>query len=271
MKHKESLTGFLFCLPSILGMFVFFLIPFGISVAISLTESMGSDKFVGLKNYRDVMGSTAFRLAAGNTFRFAAVALPSVMVLSLAAAMLLHRKLRGYDFFRTAFVFPLVLPAAAVVTVFRDLFEPMGLTESSAGSFGMLLILYLWKNAGYDILLFLAALNAVPRSCYEAAELDGAGAWTKLTKITLPMIAPHTFSIFVLSVVNLFKSFREAFLLFGAHPDQSIYMIQHFMNNNFENLNYIRLSVGAILIFLVIFVLVLGLLILRKRGGDVEL
>ncbi len=85
------------------------------------------------------------------------------------------------------------------------------------------------------------------------------------------MIAPHTFSIFVLSVVNLFKSFREAFLLFGAHPDQSIYMIQHFMNNNFENLNYIRLSVGAILIFLVIFVLVLGLLILRKRGGDVEL
>ena len=136
-------------------------------------------------------------------------------------------------------------------------------------AFWVLLILYLWKNTGYNVVLFLAALNSVPPDLYEAASLDGAGWWKKLTRITLPMIAPHTRFILVISIVNLFKSFREAYILFGDHPDQSIYMIQHFMNNNFINLNYIRLSVGAALVFLVIFALVGLLLGLRDKdeGG----
>ncbi len=285
MKRKESLTGFLFCLPSILGMLVFFLIPFGICIFLSLTESMGNHQFVGLKNYADVLNSKAFRLAAWNTFKFNAVAVPAILLLSAFVALLLYRKLKGYNFFRTVFIFPLVLPVSSVVLFFQTVFSESGFMNdilslfgispvnfmNSSHSFVVLLTLYLWKNCGYNIILFLAAFNSIPPAYYEAAELDGANSLTKFTRITVPLIVPHTFFILVISIINSFKSFREAYILFGEHPDQSIYMIQHFMNNNFQNLNYIRLSVGAILIFAVIFLLVLVMLRIRNRKGDIEL
>jgi multiple sugar transport system permease protein len=177
------------------------------------------------------------------------------------------------------------LPVASVVLFFQIIFSDAGLINNILGVFGispanlahsensftMLLVLYIWKNSGYNIILFLAALNAIPKAYYEAADIDGASSLIQLFKITLPLIVPYTFFIIVISVINSFKAFREAFILFGSHPHQSIYMIQHFMNNNFQNLNYIRLSVGANLIFLVIFVLVLILFVARKKVGDIEL
>ena len=282
LRAKDAITGFLFTLPALTGLAAFFVVPFGITMKMSLTESMGSSKFVGLKNYQDVLKSAAFKLAAKNTFKFFGVALPCILILSLLIALLLFRNLKKYDIFRTFFVFPLVLPVSSVVLFFQIVFSDLGVVNGVLEHLGMhaadwtgeqafwvLLILYLWKNTGYNVVLFLAALNSVPPDLYEAASLDGAGWWKKLMRITLPMIAPHTRFILVISIVNLFKSFREAYILFGDHPDQSIYMIQHFMNNNFINLNYIRLSVGAALVFLVIFVLVGLLLTLRDKdeGG----
>ena len=282
LRAKDAVTGFLFTLPALVGLAAFFVVPFGITMKMSLTESMGSSKFVGLKNYSDVLKSAAFKLAAKNTFKFFGVALPCILILSLLIALLLFRNLKRYDIFRTFFVFPLVLPVSSVVLFFQIVFSDLGVVNgvlenlgfhaadwTGEQAFWVLLILYLWKNTGYNVVLFLAALNSVPPDLYEAASLDGAGWWKKLTRITLPMIAPHTRFILVISIVNLFKSFREAYILFGDHPDQSIYMIQHFMNNNFINLNYIRLSVGAALVFLVIFVLVGLLLTLRDKdeGG----
>ena len=282
LRAKDAVTGFLFTLPALVGLGVFFVVPFGITMKMSLTESMGSSKFVGLKNYSDVLKSAAFKLAAKNTFKFFGVALPCILILSLLIALLLFRNLKKYDIFRTFFVFPLVLPVSSVVLFFQIVFSDLGVVNgvleqlglhaadwTGEQAFWVLLILYLWKNTGYNVVLFLAALNSVPPELYEAASLDGAGWWKKLTRITLPMIAPHTRFILVISIVNLFKSFREAYILFGDHPDQSIYMIQHFMNNNFINLNYIRLSVGAALVFLVIFALVGLLLGLRDKdeGG----
>ena len=282
LRAKDAVTGFLFTLPALAGLAAFFVVPFGITMKMSLTESMGSSKFVGLKNYRDVLKSAAFKLAAKNTFKFFGVALPCILILSLLIALLLFRNLKKYDIFRTFFVFPLVLPVSSVVLFFQIVFSDLGVVNrvlenlglhaadwTGEQAFWVLLLLDLWKNTGYNVVLFLAALNSVPPDLYEAASLDGAGWWKKLTRITLPMIAPHTRFILVISIVNLFKSFREAYILFGDHPDQSIYMIQHFMNNNFINLNYIRLSVGAALVFLVIFVLVGLLLTLRDKdeGG----
>ena len=282
LRAKDALTGFLFTLPALVGLGMFFVVPFGITLKMSLSESMGSSKFVGFKNYQDVLKSAAFKLAAKNTFKFFGVALPCILILSLLIALLLFRNLKKYDIFRTFFVFPLVLPVSSVVLFFQIFFSDLGVVNGVLEHLGMraadwtgeqafwvLLILYLWKNTGYNVVLFLAALNSVPPDLYEAASLDGAGWWKKLTRITLPMIAPHTRFILVISIVNLFKSFREAYILFGDHPDQSIYMIQHFMNNNFINLNYIRLSVGAALVFLVIFALVGLLLGLRDKdeGG----
>ena len=282
LRTKDAVTGFLFTLPALVGLGMFFVVPFGVTLKMSLSESMGSSKFVGFKNYQDVLKSAAFKLAAKNTFKFFGVALPCILILSLLIALLLFRNLKKYDIFRTFFVFPLVLPVSSVVLFFQIVFSDLGVVNgvleqlgihaadwTGEQAFWVLLILYLWKNTGYNVVLFLAALNSVPPDLYEAASLDGAGWWKKLTRITMPLIAPHTRFILVISIVNLFKSFREAYILFGDHPDQSIYMIQHFMNNNFINLNYIRLSVGAALVFLVIFVLVGLLLTLRDKdeGG----
>ena len=114
------------------------------------------------------------------------------------------------------------------------------------------------------------SLNSIPKAYYEVADLDSTSRLKKLINITLPMISPHLFFILVISIINTFKSFKEAYILCGDYPHKSIYMIQHFMNNNFQNLNYTRLSVGSILVFIIIFIIILLLFKFKKRLGDIE-
>ncbi len=284
-QRRDMYTGFAFALPAIIGMGVFFILPFMVAIFYSFSEGIGSGTFAGLRNYTEMFSNPAFQLAAGNTARFILVSVPLIMVLSLLIALLLNTKLRGYQAFRTLFILPLVLPVASVVLVFQvlfagngvvnDILQAMGIPVSdwlqSPGAFTVLLILYIWKNCGYNIILFLAALNAVPREYYEAAEIDGAGTRTRLFHITLPLIMPYMFFILLISVINTFKSFREAYVLCGSHPNQSIYMMQHFLNNNFQNTNFLRLSTAAILIFLVISAVIFLLFWLKSRAGEVEL
>ena len=283
LLKRDALTGFLFSLPSIIGMLVFFLIPFVICIILSLTDSISSMKFVGIDNYVDIISSRTFRLAVWNTFKFIIVAVPLIMIFSLTIAMLLYQKLAGFEFFRSIFVFPLVLPVSSVILFFQLVFAENGFANDflsllglpvknwldSSYSFVVLVILYIWKNCGYNIILFLAALNSIPKVYYEAAEMDTESRISKLRYITLPMIRPYLFFILVISIINTFKSFKEAYKLCGNYPNENIYMIQHFMNNNFQNLNYTRLSVGAILIFAIIFIFIFILLKFRKNG-DVE-
>ena len=283
LLKRDALTGFLFSLPSIIEMLVFFLIPFVICIILSLTDSISSMKFVGIDNYVDIISSRTFRLAVWNTFKFIIVAVPLIMIFSLTIAMLLYQKLAGFEFFRSIFVFPLVLPVSSVILFFQLVFAENGFANDflsllglpvknwldSSYSFVVLVILYIWKNCGYNIILFLAALNSIPKVYYEAAEMDTESRISKLRYITLPMIRPYLFFILVISIINTFKSFKEAYILCGNYPNENIYMIQHFMNNNFQNLNYTRLSVGAILIFAIIFIFIFILLKFRKNG-DVE-
>ncbi|MBR4742937.1 MAG: sugar ABC transporter permease [Oscillospiraceae bacterium] len=162
LRAKDAITGFLFTLTALVGLGMFFVVPFGITLKMSLSESMGSSKFVGFKNYQDVLGSAAFRLAAKNTFKFFGVALPCILILSLLIALLLFRNLKKYDIFRTFFVFPLVLPVSSVVLFFQIVFSDLGVVNGVLEHLGMhaadwtgeqafwvLLILYLWKNTGY--------------------------------------------------------------------------------------------------------------------------
>ena len=116
-------------------------------------------------------------------------------------------------------------------------------------AFWVLIILYVWKNCGYNVILFVAMLESVPKEYYEEASLQGAGSLAKMWYITLPVSVPYLFFILIISFVNSFKAFREAYVLFGNYPDNSIYMIQHFINNNFENINYTRISTSAVLVF----------------------
>lgn len=279
------MAGFLFALPAILGMATLFLIPFCVTISISLHESVGKSRFVFLKNYQDVLISPAFRLAAWNTAKFILVAVPLIMLLALAIALMLSVNLRGVHLFKTFLIFPLVLPVVSVVLVFQLLFHDTGGLNSlltslgfsavrwfgSGAEFAVLVMLYIWKNIGFNIILFLAALNSIPKDYYESAQLDGASGYRCLFSITLPLLSPYLFFILIISILNSFKSFREAFILFGDYPNQSVYMIQHFMNNNFNNLNYIRLSVSAVLIFTVIFLLIFFVFRWREKHGGLEL
>ena len=226
LLKRDALTGFLFSLPSIIGMLVFFLIPFVICIILSLTDSISSMKFVGIDNYVDIISSRTFRLAVWNTFKFIIVAVPLIMIFSLTIAMLLYQKLAGFEFFRSIFVFPLVLPVSSVILFFQLVFAENGFANDflsllglpvknwldSSYSFVVLVILYIWKNCGYNIILFLAALNSIPKVYYEAAEMDTESRISKLRYITLPMIRPYLFFILVISIINTFKSFKEAYI-----------------------------------------------------------
>ena len=135
----------------------------------------------------------------------------------------------------------------------------------------VIVLLFLWKNLGYNMILFMAALNNIPKEMLEAAELDGASGWYQLIHIKLRFLSPTVLFVTILSIINSFKVFREIYLLTGDYPYTGLYMMQHFMNNMFNNLDYQKLSAAAVLLALVIIVLVAILFAVENYfGKDVE-
>lgn len=284
-SKKEASLGIRFILVFTVGFLSFYIIPFFISIFMTFIDN-SSGKLCGFDNYIKIMGSKAFKLSAVNTFKFLVIGVPLILALSLFCSLLLKNNFKGSGIIRSIFILPIVIPAMAVVMVFQIIFAESGLLNSllitfnipviswlnSDKAFVVLLVIYVWKNIGYNMILFLSALNSIPDYVYEAAALDGAGRFKKLTKITLPLISPMLFFIIIISVVNAFKSFREIYLLCGDLPHESIYMLQHFMNNNFKNLNYQRLAVAAVLLFSVIMLLILTAMTynnhMKKKLGE---
>lgn len=285
MVKQEERRGFLLALPVFIGVAIFFAAPFCITLWYSLTFGVGIGKFVGLQNYIDVFKSSAFQLAAKNTLRFISIGIPLIILISFILALMLHLKFSGTKLFRTILLFPMIVPIASLVMVTQIFFAQNGIINTalytmgmpisdwlnSPSAFGILLVLYIWKNCGYNIILILAALNMISVELYQSADIEGATSFQKLRFITLPLIYPSMFFVVVISIINSFKSYREAFLLGGKYPHDSIYGLQHFLNNNFENLNYQRLSVAAIMLFSVIFAVVALMYYLQaKHGGSGE-
>src|SRR5699024_3700852 len=174
------------------------------------------------------------------TFRFIVIGVPLLMVFSFLLALLLFDKFKGATVFRSLFLYPLVLPAASVVIVVQAFFSDGGLVNQLLSALGLpiedwiqseyafpiLVGLYIWKNCGYDLILFLAGLAAIPKEYREAAASEGASYLQTVRYITLPLLMPTFFFILIVSIINSFKSFREAYLLGGANPHESIYMLQ---------------------------------------------
>ena len=280
LRRKETLTGLGFALPSLLGFLSFFVIPFGIVIWYTFTQGIGGAKYAGLANYADILVNPAFLLAAQNTGRFFAVSVPLICVLSFLLALCLQKV--GRRWLRTSFIIPLIIPVATVTMFFQIAFadqgpiirflEGMNISPQSflhsSNAFWTLVILYLWKNIGYTVILFLAGLATIPREYYHMASLDGAGEWQQTVHITLPHIVPTAFFVIIIAIIRSFSAFREAYLLAGEYPHRSIYMLQHFMNNNYRNLNYQRLSVAALLVFFVIFAFVLLMYFVKNKTEE---
>lgn len=247
--------------PSLAGVAVFCLIPFAEVVRRSFTDALGR-RFVGLANYKTVVSNSAFRTAAANSARFLCVCIPALLALSLAMALLTRAAGRRGRLFSASFLLPLAVPVASIVLLWKVLFAQRGLANTvlaalgarqvdfmgTGAAFWVLVATYLWKNSGYDMVLWAAGLDRISRSQYEAAAVDGANAWQTFWAITWPGLGPTLAFTALLSLINSFKVFREAYLVAGAYPRESMYLLQHLFNNWFLDLELGRITAAAVLV-----------------------
>ena len=275
-KKRRRSRGLWFLAPSLLGVGYLVLLPTGDVLRRSFATAL-SGQWVGFNNYRNVLTNEAFRLAAGNTLRFLALCLPLLLILSLLLALVICRIPR-LERFKALYLLPMAIPAATVVLVWRLLFSQQGFLNAWLGTHvdymgerTALIILvgsYVWKNLGYTMVLWLAGLKAIPGEYTEAARVDGAGRMRCFFRIIMPNLKGSAYTITVLSLLNAFKSFREAYLVSGAYPQQDIYLLQHLFQNWYTRLDMDKLAAGAILLALVLGALSLLLQRLWDRAGD---
>ena len=258
---------------------VFFFIPFATSIFYAFTDVRG--EFAWFANFSDVLRNVAFRLAARNSLWFIAVSVPLNIVISFMLASLLH-KIKYRKILTLAFMLPLVVPSGAVVffwnVIFADngainsLLFRMGLTTvpwlSTDWSFAIILLVFLFRTIGFNLVLYVAGMSLVPSEYYEAAKVEGAGGFAILRHVTFIYTVPTSFVVLMMSIINSFRVFREIYLLYGPYPHMSVYMMQHFMNNQFVFANLQRLSVTAILLSVVILVLVVGVFTGQRKISD---
>lgn len=272
---RRALIPWMFLAPSLSCVCMFVLIPFADAVRRSFFSAM-SGEFQGFRNYQVIFQNESFQLASWNTFRFTAICVPLVLVLSLLLAVLLF-SCGGKDFLKTSFLIPMAIPAAAIALLWQALFQENGLLSSLLGrsenwldsgwAYLLLAGSYLWKNVGYAMVLWLAGLNSIPVSLYEAAMADGAGALRRFYYITLPCLAPTFYTVAVICLVNSFKVFREAYLIAGDYPHDCIYLLQHLFNNWFLTLDIDRLCAAATVMTAAVLPVIL---LLQHRFGREE-
>lgn len=272
-RKKSAWTPYLFLTPSLLGVTIFLLAPFVETIRRSFFDTMGR-QFVGLENYRSVLRNEAFGLAVHNTLHFTGVCVPLLLAISLALALALRtkalRRTRWAEWYRTTFLMPMAIPVASIAMLWKILFARTGLLNTLFGTqtdfmgtdaaFWVLIATYLWKNIGYDSILWSSGLDAISTDLYEAAAVDGAGAWRQFTAITLPNLFPTMLVTGILSLLNTYKVFREAYLVAGAYPQDKIYLLQHLFNNWFLALDLPRLCAAAVLVASTVLVGILWLL-----------
>lgn len=280
---KWMANGFL--LPSILGVLLFFVLPFFIVIYYSVIDNPINAEFVGFDNFKMVFENAAFRQAAFNTMTFSAIAMPLAVVLSLLLAILMESKIPFKSQFRTFFLSPMMVPIASVVLIWQVLFHYNGMMNEVIGWFGkdkidwlnsdyaqvVIIVLFLWKNLGYNMILFMSALSSIPKDILEVAVLESATPMQIFWHIKLRYLSSTILFVTIMSLINSFKVFREIYLLKGDYPYPTMYMLQHFMNNTFSKLDYQKMSAAAIMMA-VVMVIIIGILFLTENyfGKDVE-
>ena len=271
--------AYLFLLPSLAGTAMFVLLPYVDVVRRSFFEAAGG-RFVAMQNYVTVVGNSAFRLASFNTLRFLVICVPLLVLVSLFCSMLIAGLKEEGTVFKTSLLVPLAIPVASIVLLWKLFFHPQGMVNQITALFGMagidwingdtafgvLVFTYVWKNLGYDVVLWVAGLAAISDELYEAARVDGAGIVARFLYVTLPGLSKTAFLVVSLSVFNSFKVFREAYLIAGEYPHESIYMLQHLFNHWFVTLDIQKMSAASVLLLLVVALPVITKGLASRRG-----
>ncbi len=284
-NKRRSLISWLFLMPSLIGVGVFFVAPFGVVIYYSMIDNPIRRNFVGLRNFATVFRNEAFRQAGLNTLKFSFVAVPLAVLLSLFLAAVMESRIPGKSYFRTFFLSPLMVPTASVVLIWQVLFNYNGLVNEFLMKFGMdrtdflksdkaqivIVVLFLWKNLGYNMILFMAALASIPKELLEVAMLENATKFQVFWYVKVRFMSSTILFVTIMSLINSFKVFREVYLMTGDYPYHTLYMLQHFMNNTFGTLDYQKLSSAAIIMFIVVSALVYVMYRVENMyGRDIE-
>jgi len=268
----------IYLLPGLLGLTLFYIVPFVGGIWYSLTDGSYKNAFVWLDNYRNIWKNQMFLLGLKNTLLLSAICTPLVWALSFGVSVLLNRLKPGGAFFRNSVLMPYLMPSSAMLLIWLVLFDYGGGVNRIVQALGFarvswlegaalripVILMFVWKNLGFSVVIFLAALQAIPEPLYEYARLEGAGFFKQAFHVTLPMVVPSAFLVFVLSWINAFKIFKEVYFIGGAYPDESVYTLQNYMNNMFGKLNYQNVTTAAYSFALIVFA-IFGLLFLLQR------
>lgn len=265
---QRFLAGLFLILPGFIGFSIFYLWPFVVSVGYSMLSRPVGGSFVWIQNYIELFQSQSYILALKNTLIFMGISIPINMIISLSLAMLIKKTGKYKALFTLIFLIPLVIPSGSMVFFWQMLFAPFGFANNLLRMAGLqrinwlgsnyarfvIILIFVWKNIGFNLVLFLSGLSNIPKEFYEAARVDGGDALYIFRRITLPCLLPTFSLVLLMSIINSFAVFREVYLLMGGYPHESVYLLQHFMNNNFFSLNYPRLTSAMTVLALIIFV-----------------
>lgn len=273
-RFRDTLTGYALLAPSLFGVVMFLLLPMLVVGWLSLQrwDLLGPIRFVGLDNWQAVLTDPTFGRSMAVTFSFIVLVVPVQTVLGLAAAMLLARGLPGTGFFRTLYVLPWICSPLAIAVLWRWILSPTdGAVSTVLGhriewltdptlALPLVSAVTVWTNVGYVTLFFLAGILAIPNDVHDAARIDGATAWQRFRRITLPMLRPTLFFVLVTGIVSAAQVFDTVYALTGGGPDGRTDLIAHrIYAEAFGSAAVGRAAVMA----LILFVLLLGITLVQ--------
>lgn len=285
LRRREASAAYGFLLPNLVGFAVFTFLPVLAALLISFTDwdLLTPPDWAGLENYRRLATDPLFRQVLKNTALYVLGTVPLQMALALAVAIALNQRIPGQLFFRTAYFMPVVASTVAVALVWRWIFNyDFGLLNSFLYMIGIqdppnwlgstrwalisVIIMSIWQQVGYSMVLFLAGLQGVPQQLYEAAKIDGAGPWARFLFITLPMLSATTFFVLVIGVINSFQVFDQAFIMTQGGPANATNtIVYNIYQNAFQFFNMGYASAMAWVLFAIIFVVTLLQFRLQQR------
>ncbi|MHC1692686.1 MAG: carbohydrate ABC transporter permease [Sphaerochaetaceae bacterium] len=274
---RSTAVAYSFILPNFIGFAVFTLLPMVFALLLSFANWDGANPitFAGLSNFKRMVHEDTFWISLNNTLWYALGTVPVTIVCSLGLAILLNRKLPGRDIFRTIYFFPYVASLVAVAVVWNMIFHPtMGPVNELLHLLGManpprwsadvdwalptVIMASIWKGVGYYMILYIAALQGIPRYLYEAASIDGANKWQQLRKITIPMLTPTTFFVSIMLTISCFKVFDLIYVMtFGGPGRATNVLVYYIYNSAFKYFEYGYSSAIAMVLFVIVLIITL--------------
>jgi len=284
ITYKDSFWALILLTPNLIGFLCFTIFPVIASFILSFTEYdiLSPIKWVGIKNYINLLNDHIFRQVFVNTCYYSIVYVPLSTILSLLLAVALNMKIKGIKIYRTIYFLPVISPMVAVAIVWQWLYNSeFGLINYLLSLFGIkgpdwltnkylampaIIITSVWKNLGFNMLIFLAGLQGISDSYYEAADIEGASGWVKFTKITIPLLSSTTFFVVVMGFIGSFQVFDAVYLMTGGGPGRSTSVLVHYIYQNaFQYFKMGYACAQAYILFFVIFIITLIQFIFQRK------